>query len=79
MKAICYKIDKSFKVDKSFLKYSISLLANAGNLNDIFDICTSLFTILLSQKSASCENANNALDIKASNKMLLKHKEDKNK
>ena len=67
MKAICYKIDKSFKVDKSFLKYPISLLANAGNLDDIFDICTNLFTILLSQKSASCENAKNALDLKASN------------
>ena len=74
MKAICYKIDKSFKVNKSFLKYSISLLANAGNLNDIFDICTSIFTILLSQKSASCENANNALDLKASNMESFKIK-----
>ena len=50
MKAICYKIDKSFKVDKGFLKYYISLLANAGNLNDIFDIC--FYAILLSKKSS---------------------------
>ena len=43
MKSICYKINQSFKKEKQFVKFCISLLANAGNLKDVFDICESLF------------------------------------
>ena len=74
MKAICYKIDKSFKVDNSFLKYCIRHFANAGNLNYIFDIYTTFYTVLLSKKAASCENAKNAFDMKASNMESFKIK-----
>ena len=43
----------------------ISLLANAGNLKVVFDICESLFKILLSTTSSSCENGKNILNEKA--------------
>ena len=56
MKSICYKINQSFKKEKQFVKFCISLSANAGNLKDVFDICESLFKILLSTTSSSCEN-----------------------
>lgn len=65
MRAICFKIDKAFKKDKSFLKHCISLLANAGNLNDIFDILRELFTILVSKKNNFCAKAKNMLEEKA--------------
>ena len=65
MKSICYKINQSFKKEKQFVKFCISLLANAGNLKDVFDICESLFKILLSTTSSSCENENKTLNEKA--------------
>ena len=65
MKSKCYKINQSFKKEKQFGKFCISLLANAGNLKDVFDICESLFKILLSTTSSSCENEKNILNEKA--------------
>ena len=49
MKAICFRINKTVKHDKSFLKYTISLLANSGNLKHILMICRALFFFLLSK------------------------------
>ena len=65
MKSICYKINQSFKKEKQFVKFCISLLANAGNLKDVFDICESLFKILLSTTFSLCENEKNILNEKA--------------
>ena len=67
MKAICYKINKCFHKDKQFIKFVISLLANAGNIKDILELCESLFHILLSKKNKSCEKAKKLLDMKAEN------------
>ena len=67
MKAICYKIDHCFKKEKQFIKFCISLLANAGNLKDVFDICKCLFEILLSKKSSTCEMSKRILNEKAEN------------
>ena len=67
MKAICYKINKCFHKDKQFIKFVISLLANAGNIKDILELCESLFHILLSKKNKSCEKAKKLLAMKAEN------------
>ena len=72
MKAICYKINKCFHKDKQFIKFVISLLANAGNIKDILELCESLFHILLSKKNKSCEKAKKLLDMKAENIERLK-------
>ena len=65
MKSICYKINQSFKKEKQFVKFCISLLANAGNLKVVFDICESIFKIRLSTTSSSCENEKNIFNEKA--------------
>ena len=49
MKSFSRKINKIFKIEKDFVKFSMSLLANSGNLTDIFSILEALFTILLSK------------------------------
>ena len=67
MKAICFKINKCFHKDKQFIKFVISLLANAGNVTDIFELCEYLFQVLLSKSNKSCEKAKQLLDAKAEN------------
>ena len=67
MKAIRYKIGHCFKKEKQFIKSCISLLAYAGNLKDVFDICKCLFEILLSKKSITCEMSKRLLNGKAEN------------
>ena len=72
MKSVCYKINQYFKKEKQFVKFCIILLANAGNLKDVFDICESLFKILLSTTSSSCENENNILNEKHNTLKILR-------
>ena len=56
MKAICYKINKCFHKDKQFIKFVTSLLANAGKIKDILELCESLFLrkINLVKKQRNC-------------------------
>ena len=42
------------KADKNFIKFAMSLLANSGNLKDIFEIMKALFSVLLSKSKQSC-------------------------
>ena len=62
MKSLCFKVDKCFKKDKQFIKFCMSLLANAGNLNDIIDICKCLFEVLLSKSNSRCKGSKIKLD-----------------
>ena len=40
-KAKCYKINKCFHKEKQSIKFVTSLLANAGNIEDTFELCES--------------------------------------
>ena len=67
MKAFSTKINKTFKTGKTkagdeehspsprnFIKFVMSLLANSGNLSDILEIVTNLFSVLLSKSNKNC-------------------------
>ena len=47
--------------------YSMSILANAGNLNDIFEICRNIFIVLLSKSLSHCREDKQYLHTKMSN------------
>ena len=47
MKAFTKKVNKCFKEDRNFIKFSLSLFANVLTYSDIFDISKHFFTILL--------------------------------
>ena len=64
MKAFARKIGKCFKKEKYFMKYCMSLLANAGTLSDIIEICENIFKVLLSKSISKCSEAKQFLDIK---------------
>ena len=65
MKATTKNVNKYFKVERKFIKYTISLLANSCTLADAFDILEHLFKVLLSKFSDDCNDAKNYLDEKA--------------
>ena len=48
------------------------ILANAGNLNDIFEICRNIFIVLLSKSLVHCREAKQYLNTKMSNIEPLK-------
>ena len=55
MKSFSRKIDKTFKKkERNFTKFTMSLLANSGNLRDIFETIRSFFAVLLSKSNKSC-------------------------
>ena len=62
MKSFSRKIYSSFKTEKTFIKFAMSLLANAGNLADIFFIARHLFTVLLSKSSSDCSTSKHHLE-----------------
>ena len=66
MKAFAKRIGECLSKDKEFLKYSMSVLANAGNLKDIFDIFKNIFTVLMTQSASNCIDARNYLHEKMS-------------
>ena len=75
MKSFSRKIGKLFKKkEKEFAMYSMSILANAGDLNDIFDICRNIFIVLLPKSLFHCREANQYLNAKMSNIEPLKPK-----
>ena len=49
MKAFAKKIGKCFTKDKEFITFAMSVLVNAGNLADTFDIYEHIFVVLLSK------------------------------
>ena len=57
MKAFARKVNKCFKEDKNFIKFSLSLLANAPCFSYILDIIRHLFKILLSKYSSDCKDS----------------------
>ena len=62
MKAFAKKANKCFKGDKNFIKFSLSLLANAFTYPDILDICKHFFTILLCKFSRDCKESREHLE-----------------
>ena len=64
MKAFANKVNKCFKEDKNFMKFSLSLLANSFHYQDILDTCRNLFKVLLSKFSSDCVDAKDYLDRK---------------
>ena len=55
MKAFAKKVNKCFKEDRNFIKFSLSLFANALTYSDIFDISKHFFTILLCKFTNDCK------------------------
>ena len=55
MKAFAKKVNKCFKDDQNFIKYSLSLLANMLTYSDIFDIIKHFFMILLCKFTNDCK------------------------
>lgn len=66
MKAFSNKVNEHFKVERSLIKYVVSLLANSTTLFDSFDTLKSFFKMLLSKYSNDCIDAKNYLEDKAS-------------
>ena len=66
MKAFSNKVNKCFKKDKNFIKFALSLLANSFDYQDILEICSNLFKVLLSKFSSDCVDAKSYLDKKNS-------------
>ena len=69
MKAFANKVNKCFKEDKNFMKFSLSLLANSFHYQDILDTCRNLFKVLLSKFSSDCVDAKDYLDRKIESDM----------
>ena len=77
MKAFSNKVNEHFgrkkvegrKVERSLIKYVVSLLANSTTLFDSFDTLKSFFKILLSKYSNDCIDAKNYLEEKASSEI----------
>ena len=57
MKAFARKVNKCFKEDRNFIKFSLSLLANAPSYSYILDFSKHLFKILLSKYSSDCKDS----------------------
>ena len=55
MKAFAKKVNHYFTRERDFIKFVMSLLANAGNIRDIFLIVRNLFAVLLSKTRAECD------------------------
>ena len=55
MKAFAEKVNKWFKEDRNFIKFSLSLFANALTYSDIFDTRKRFFTILLCKFTNDCK------------------------
>ena len=69
MKAFSNKVNEHFKVERSLIKYVVSLLVNSTTLFDSFDTLKSFFKILLSKYSNDCIDAKNYLEDKASSEI----------
>ena len=55
MKAFAKKVNKCFKEDRNFIKFSLRLFANALTYSDILDISKHFFTILLCKFTNDCK------------------------
>ena len=66
MKSFSMKINQCFKKEKNFMKYCMSLLANSGNLNDIFETCRHMFVLLLCKSRSECHASKQFLEMKMS-------------
>ena len=64
MKAFTVKVNKCFKVNKNFIKFYLSLLANALNDSDVLDICRKFIYVILSKSSKDCNASKEFLDKK---------------
>ena len=64
MKALARKVNKCFKAEMNFLKYSLSLLANSCSLSVALCVLKDLFKLLLCKFSDDCTNAKSVLDQK---------------
>ena len=64
MKAFVLKTDKCFEIDKNFINFYVSLLANAISYHDVLDIFENLFQVLLCKLTQDCKTTKEYLDQK---------------
>ena len=64
MKAFVFKTNKCFKIDKNFITFCVSLLANTISYHNVLDIFKNLFQVILRKSTQDCKTAKEYLDQK---------------